>query len=276
VRALVLDGALDPEQTTVERTVDQSAGFQQAFDAYAEDCAQQPDCPLGTDPAQATANFQALTRPLIDRPVPGARDRALSYPDAVTGTIFALYRSDYWPLISRGLSALAAGDGSILLWLADQYNGRGQDGKYGNDIEAFTVISCVDEERITERAEQGELVRRSNEAAPFRDDGRGVVAALDPCAFWPSPPTSEPHVPQVHGLPPTLTVSVTGDPATPYQAGVDLAKALGGSLLTVEGEQHTVALQGSTCVDDIVAAYLVDLALPADGARCSLAPTPGG
>jgi pimeloyl-ACP methyl ester carboxylesterase len=276
VRALVLDGALDPEQTTVERTVDQSAGFQQAFDAYAEDCAQQPDCPLGTDPAQATANFQALTRPLIDRPVPGARDRALSYPDAVTGTIFALYRSDYWPLISRGLSALAAGDGSILLWLADQYNGRGQDGKYGNDIEAFTVISCVDEERITDRAEQGELVRRSNEAAPFRDDGRGVVAALDPCAFWPSPPTSEPHVPQVQGLPPTLTISVTGDPATPYQAGVDLAKALGGSLLTVEGEQHTVALQGNTCVDDVVAAYLVDLALPADGARCSLAPTAGG
>lgn len=277
VRALVLDGALDPEQTTVQRTVDQNAGFQQAFDAFATDCAKEPDCPLGTDPAQATTNFQALTRPLMDRPAPAdGGARTLSYPDAVTGAIQALYLSDFWPLLSRGLSGLASGDGSILMRLADMYNDRGQDGHYGNGIEAFIVISCVDEERITDRAEQGELIRRSNEAAPFRDDGRGVVAALDPCGFWPSPPTSEPHVPQVQGLPPTLTVSVTGDPATPYQAGVDLAKALSGGLLSVEGTQHTVALQGNRCVDDIVSTYLVDLRLPADGARCSLAPTPGG
>ncbi|MGH3586190.1 MAG: alpha/beta hydrolase, partial [Pseudonocardia sp.] len=271
VRALVLDGALDPTQTTIDRTVDQNAGFQQAFDAYAADCARQPACPLGTDPAQATANFQALTRPLIDQPVPAdGGTRTLSYPDAITGTIQALYLSDLWPVLSRGLSALANGDGSSLLRLADAYNDRGPDGRYGNGIEAFIVISCVDEERITDRAQQAELIRRSNEVAPFRDDGRGAVAALDPCAFWPAPPTSEPHVPQVDGVPPTLTISVTGDPATPYQAGVDLAEALHGSLLSVDGAQHTAALQGNTCIDDIVTSYLVDLQLPPDGATCSL------
>jgi pimeloyl-ACP methyl ester carboxylesterase len=273
VRALVLDGALDPTQTTVQRTVDQNAGFQQAFDAFAADCATQPSCPLGTDAARATANFQALTRPLIDRPVPAdGGARTLSYPDAVTGTVQALYLSDFWPILSRGLSGLASGDGTVLLRLADLYNDRDQDGRYGNGIEAFIGISCVDEERITDRAEQTELLRRSAEAAPFRDDGRGVVAALDPCAFWPAPPTSEPHVPQVQGLLPTstLTVSVTGDPATPYQAGVDLAEALGGNLLSVEGAQHTAALQGNRCVDDIVDAYLVELRLPPEGARCSL------
>jgi pimeloyl-ACP methyl ester carboxylesterase len=275
VRALVLDGALDPTQTTVDRTVKQNAGFQQAFDAFAADCAKQPTCPLGTDPAQATVNFQALTRPLMDRPVPAEGGaRTLSYPDAVTGTIQALYLSDFWPILSRGLSGLANGDGTVLLRLADLYNDRGQDGRYGNGIEAFIVISCVDEERITDRAQQADLIRRAVEAAPFRDDGKGVVAALDPCAFWPSPPTSEPHVPQVQGLPPTLTVSVTGDPATPYQAGVDLAKALNGSLLTVEGNQHTAALQGNACIDDIVNAYLIDLRTPPEGARCSLPAAP--
>jgi pimeloyl-ACP methyl ester carboxylesterase len=270
VRALVLDGALDPTQTTVDRTVDQNAGFQQAFDAYAADCATRPDCPLGTDPAQAVTNFQALTRPLIDEPVPTEDGRTLSYPDAITGTIQALYLSELWPRLSLGLSALANGDGTALMRLADVYNDRGPDGHYGNTIEAFIVISCVDEERITDRAEQAELLRRSNEAAPFRDDGRGIVAALDPCAFWPAPPTSEPHVPQVEGLPPTLTISVTGDPATPYQAGVDLAEALNGSLLSVEGAQHTAALQGNACIDDIVSAYLIDLRLPSEGASCSL------
>jgi pimeloyl-ACP methyl ester carboxylesterase len=271
VRALVLDGALDPTQSTVERTVAQNAGFQQAFDAYAADCATQPNCPLGTDPAQATANFQALTRPLIEQPVPAEGGaRTLSYPDAITGTIQALYLSDFWPLLSRGLSALASGDGTFLLRLADVYYDRGPDGHYGNSIEAFRVISCVDEERITDRAEQAELVRRAIEAAPFTDDGHGVVAALDVCAFWPVSPTSEPHVPQVEGVPPTLTISVTGDPATPYQAGVDLAKAMNGRLLSVEGAQHTAALQDNACIDDIVSAYLIDLQLPPDGATCSL------
>jgi hypothetical protein len=67
-----------------------------------------------------------------------------------------------------------------------------------------------------------------------------------------------------------MVISVTGDPATPYQAGVNLAKALNARLLTAEGTQHTVALQGTKCVDDIVNNYLVNLALPPAGTRCSI------
>jgi hypothetical protein len=165
---------------------------------------------------------------------------------------------------------LANGDGTLIMRLADLYYDRGPNGHYGNTLEAFGVISCVDEERITDHTAVADLIRRATEAAPFRDDGRGVVAALDPCAFWPVPPTSEPHVPDVEGLPPTLVISVTGDPATPYQAGVDLAKALGGTLLSVEGNQHTVALDGNPCVDDTVIDYLVDLKLPQGDANCTL------
>lgn len=268
VRAMVLDGALDPTETSLNRTVKQSAGFQQAFETYAADCARKPGCPLGTDPARVTAIFQSLTRPLIDAPL-RVGPRLLSYDDALIGTIQALYARDFWPYLSQGISGLAAGDGRILLALGDIYFDRAPDGVYGNGTEAFVAIGCVDEERITDRAEQAELIRLANEAAPFRDDGRGPVGALDPCAFWPSPPTSEPHVPQAAGLPPTLVLSTTGDPATPYQAGVDLAEALGGRLLTFEGTQHTVALQGKACVDDVVNSYLIDLRLPDGETRCA-------
>lgn len=59
---------------------------------------------------------------------------------------------------------------------------------------------------------------------------------------------------------------VTGDPTTPYDAGIRLADALGGSLLTVEGEQHTVVATGANaCV-----AYLIDLRTPPPDARCAL------
>ena len=93
-------------------------------------------------------------------------------------------------------------------------------------------------------------------------------APLSTCAFWPVPPTSVPHIASAPGLPPVLVISSTGDPATPFQAGVDLAEQLGGALLTFNGTQHTVAFQGEQCVDDYVAAYLVDLELPAPGATC--------
>jgi hypothetical protein len=42
-----------------------------------------------------------------------------------------------------------------------------------------------------------------------------------------------------------------------------------GSLLTFEGTQHTVFLQGVTCVDKAGIDYLIDGKLPADGIRCT-------
>ncbi|MDN5860363.1 MAG: alpha/beta hydrolase [Pseudonocardia sp.] len=267
VRALVLDGALDPNQSTIDRIVKQNAGFQQAFETYAADCATNPSCPLGTDPAQATARLQALTRPLVEAPL-AVGARRMSYNDALTGVVQALYSKDLWPVLTRALSAYATGDGRLLLRLADFYYGRETNGEYSNFIEAFRAISCLDEERTT-RAEQGELSRAAKAAAPFQDDGQPPVAALDICGFWPSPPTSTPHVPSVPGLPPVVVVSTTGDPATPYQAGVDLAAGLGASLITFESTEHGVTLQGNRCLDDAVTAYLVDLVLPPAGLRCS-------
>lgn len=268
VRALLLDGALDPKESTIDRTVKQNAGFQQAFVAFATDCAKRPNCPLGTDPAKATRVFQLITRTLIDHPLK-VGDRTLSYSDAITGTVQALYARNFWNVLAAGISRLSVGDGELLLALADMYYDRGDDGVYGNGNEAFIAISCMDEERITDRNVARELQDKAAQAAPFRDSGLGPVAALDQCAFWPVPPSSKPHVPEVKDLPSTLVVSTTGDPATPYQAGVDLAQALGGRLLTYEGTQHTVALQGKACIDDLVSAYLIDLELPPADTKCA-------
>jgi hypothetical protein len=63
-------------------------------------------------------------------------------------------------------------------------------------------------------------------------------------------------------------VSTTHDPATPYQAGVDLARQLGGSLISFEGTQHTVVFNGSPCVDPAVVSFLVDSVQPPAGLRC--------
>jgi hypothetical protein len=63
-------------------------------------------------------------------------------------------------------------------------------------------------------------------------------------------------------------VSTTHDPATPYQAGVELAKELHGGLLTFEGTQHTVVFEGNRCVDNFATAYFVSGTVPPTGAKC--------
>ncbi|MFT7840874.1 alpha/beta hydrolase [Saccharothrix sp. BKS2] len=267
VRALVLDGAVDPTQSQVESLIAQGAGFQKSFDAFAAWCARQADCALGSDPAGANRAFRDLTLPLVQRPVP-VGDRQLAYNDAITGAIQAMYSEELWTALNSGLTELRGGGGEVLMLLADSYFDRDAEGRYGSVTDAFTAINCVDKPAVTDRAVLDDLARRYKEAAPFLDDGQPAAAALDVCAFWPVPPTAEAPEP-VSGLPPVLVVSTTGDPATPYDAGVSLARELGGGLLTFEGNQHTVYLQGNGCVDTAGHEYLISLTLPAEGTRCS-------
>jgi pimeloyl-ACP methyl ester carboxylesterase len=269
VRAMILDGAVDPDQDSIQASIDQTASFQKVFNDFAADCAKDPECALGTDPAKATSVFRGLVDPLVDKPVPTADGRGLGYRDALTGTQFALYSPSLWRQLREGLSELKGGQGGALLDLADGYMERDSQGHYSNAEDALAAINCVDYPPVTDRAKVAEEDRQLREVAPFLNYGQFTGAApLDACAFWPVPPTSQPHPVSVHDLPPVLVVSTTDDPATPYDAGVDLARQLGAGLLTFKGNQHTVVFHGEKCVDDYAATYLIDVKLPPSGATC--------
>lgn len=269
VRAMILDGAVDPHADPVQAEIDQDAAFQKAFDDYAADCAKDPRCPLGTDPAKAVDVYRHLVDPLVAKPAITKDPRGLSYADAVTATISALYSPETWKQLTEGLTELTKGHGDTLLELADDYWGRDEQGGYNNGNDAETAIDCVDSPPITDRATAVDEDQRARLAAPFMSYGQFTGnAPLDTCAFWPVPPTSAPHTVSAPGLPPVLVVSTTDDPATPYQAGVDLAKELGGALLTYKGTQHTVVFDGDSCVDNYATEYLIDLKLPPAGATC--------
>ena len=188
----------------------------------------------------------------------------------MTGVQQALYSPELWRVLTAGLRELGEGKGDSLLRLADIYDGRRDDGTYTNLEDSFNAVRCADDPPVRDRAAVGATDIRYRQAAPFLDDGRGTgQAPLDMCAFWPVPNTSVPHTISAPGLPRTVVVSTTQDPATPYQAGVDLARQLNGSLVTYEGEQDTVALtSGVDCVDRPVTDYLIDLRAPAPDLRC--------
>ena len=269
VRAMILDGAVDPNADPIQADIDQAQAFQKAFDDYAADCAKDPECPLGTDPAKAVAVYRGLVDPLVDKPLKTKDPRGLAYSDALVGTIMALYSPNLWRHLTQGLTEMTNGRGDTMLALADMYMRRDADGHYTNATDARVAVNCVDQPPVNDRDKVVAEDKRLREVAPFMSYGEFTGhAPLSTCAFWPVPATSTPHTASAPGLPPVLVISTTGDPATPYQAGVDLAKQLGGALLTFKGTQHTVAFQGEQCVDDYVAAYLVDLKLPPAGATC--------
>ena len=244
VRAMILDGAVDPNADPIQADIDQAEAFQKAFNDYAADCANDPECPLGTDPDKAVDVYKSLVDPLVDTPMATRDPRGLSYGDALVGTIMALYSPNLWRHLTRGLTEMTEGHGDTMLALADMYMRRDAQGHYSNATDARVAVNCVDQPPITDSAKVIEEDRRLREVAPFMSYGEFTGhAPMGACALWPVPPTSTPHSVTAPGLPPVLVVSTTGDPATPYQAGVDLAKQLGGALLTFNGTQHTVVFQ---------------------------------
>jgi pimeloyl-ACP methyl ester carboxylesterase len=270
VRALLLDAAVDPNQSAADSELGQDENFQKAFETFAKDCVARQGCALGSDPAKATAVFQQMTRPLMTRPVPLSDGRTLSYSDAVWGTSEAMYDNSLWADLRAALSQLATGNGDGMMALADQYYQRDTNGKYANLFKgSFDAIRCMDNDRITDPKVQVEHNKQAQQIAPFSDNGQPAAAVFDVCTYWPFQPTMTPHVPDPKGLPTVLVMSTTGDPATPYQNGVNLAKYLDARLLTVEGTRHGAFLSGKPCVDQIGNDYLINLKLPPEGAKCS-------
>ncbi|EPQ77067.1 alpha/beta hydrolase [Mycobacterium marinum] len=270
VRAMVLDGAIDPMAGPIDENAKQLAGFQTAFNDYAADCARSPACPLGTDPAQWVNRYHALVYPLVSQPAKTSDPRGLSYADATTGTINALYAPQRWKYLTSGLLGLQRGtDAGDLLLLADDYDGRDRAGRYNNGQDAFNAIRCVDAPTPTDAASWVSADQQFRQAAPFLSYGQFTgLAPRDLCALWPVPATSVPHAASPAAPGKAVVVSTTHDPATPYQAGVDLARQLGAPLITYDGTQHTAVFDGNDCVDGAVVRYLLNLTPPPANLRC--------
>jgi pimeloyl-ACP methyl ester carboxylesterase len=267
VRALVLDGAVDPLRDTPGRQLQLSAGVQAAFERFAAFCATQKACPLGTDPAKATTAAQGLLRPLVTTPLRARDGRQLTFHAAGEGVLSGLYSQSSWPGVVTGLTELEAGRPDALLALRDGYYGRSATGEYADAFEATFAISCMDEQRLTTK-EMTELGDAVDEAVPFLDSGASP-ATRHGCADWPGRPTlGFPYATDIAGLPTVLVTSATGDPVTPHAGGISLAETLGARLLTVDANEHGTVFTRIACVNAVVASYLVDLRLPREGARC--------
>ncbi|MEV1062554.1 alpha/beta hydrolase [Streptomyces sp. NPDC050263] len=275
VGRLVLDGAMDPSLPARRLNLDQTAGFETAFQSFAKDCVRQPDCPLGRKgaaPAKVGENLKAFFAKLDRRPIPaGDPDgRKLGEALATTGVIAAMYDESTWEQLREALnSAMKENDGSGLLVLSDSYYERDAEGRYANLMAANAAVNCLDLPAAFTTPDQVEKALPSFEkASPVF--GEGLAWASLNCAYWPVRATGEPHRIEARGAAPIVVVGTTRDPATPYRWARSLAVQLASArLLTYEGDGHTAYGRGSDCIDSAIDAYLLRGTPPTKGKRCS-------
>lgn len=269
VRALVLDGALDPSLDATQLVVQQAAGFEHVLDSFLRWCARDTDCAFRRGGRTARAFDRLSAR--VDREglaVPGTTPpRRLTATEFDLALAAALYEGRRgFSFLGEALDAADRGDGRGLAELSDAYTERHADGTYGGIEEAFLAISCSDGPPVGGldgvRAAEEQVVG----VAPRL--GRAIVNNSLACAFWPVP-APQPAPIRAPGAPPILVIGTRHDPATPLAWARSLAEQLeSGVLVTAPGDQHTAFGLGNACVDSTVVRYLVDLEVPSRTRRC--------
>ena len=104
----------------------------------------------------------------------------------------------------------------------------------------------------------------------------GVYFAYQPCAHWSQATTSNPAVPS--DIPPVMMVQNGYDAPTPAEGAFEAFETLPDArMVYVENEvTHTTFPYGTDCVDETVAAYLLNGALPENAvSNCEALPLPG-
>ncbi|GAB3655589.1 alpha/beta hydrolase [Actinocorallia lasiicapitis] len=268
VRALVLDGAVDPALSAADLNIEQAKGFETALAAFAANCVKRKGCPLGTGTVEsALKKISTLQAKSDKKPLTNTLDdRKIGENEVTLGIAWPLYDRQGWPLLEDGLKKALAGDGTTLLRFADSMVERGPDGSYKNQAEANMAVNCVDKPNPAEPGFKTQADKAAQSSPHF---GRFIVWGTLPCAYWPVQPDERPRVLPANGAPPIVVVGTTRDPATPYQWAQNLASELSsGVLLTYNGDGHTAYLTGPKCIRSAVDTYLTTTTPPPTGTTC--------
>jgi pimeloyl-ACP methyl ester carboxylesterase len=262
VRAMVLDGAIDPAASAADLVLQQAESFENVLDDFFSWCQGAGQCawhPTG----DATSALLAIISASRANPLPGPNGSTAGPGEIYNALLSGLYARSDWPSLADSIAQAAGGDGSGVIAMSDAYRRNGA----SNGADAAEAIWCLDHPVSRDAAVYAALAAAHEAQAPVF--GPLLAWGLLGCAVWPALPTRTPAPTTAFGSPPILVTGATMDPATPYSWAVNLAHELSrGVLVTWQGENH-VAYYYSSCVRQIDQAYLVSGTLPAAGTVCT-------
>jgi pimeloyl-ACP methyl ester carboxylesterase len=264
VRAIVVDGAVDPNASSVQEGMNQAKGFEGQLATFLKQCSEKTTCAFHNG-GKAEAAFDQLVLDIDVTPLEVSKDRTpVTQGVLFTAVAQAMYSDYYWPQLSEALSEAQSGDGKGILQLYDDYYQRKDDGTYGNELEAFLAISCLDDPGATSTEEVDSHIEDFIAAAPRLG---GNFAYGYSCALWPVEQAAKVNI-TGKDAGPIVVVGTTGDAATPLESTRKMAQGLEqGILIVVDANQHT-GYGANSCVVKAVDDYLIKLKVPTNETTC--------
>ncbi len=256
VRAMVLDGVVDPSLGFEDFLLGQTTAFDDAFRRDADRCRAAPgECGV----ADLLDAYDRVAERVEVSPLP-ADGGEVGPGELAIAAIQTSYGSEGWRTLGPALAMALGGDGGALRQLADTYFDFG-------GYASYAAVVCTDSAPPRGVDAFRDFADRARERSSRF--GATVANELLPCATWAAPPSGSPRAITAPDAPPVLVVGNTGDAATPYENAVVVAERLeSGVLVTVEEEGHT-AYGANRCASELIDTYLLTLAVPGADPRCA-------
>jgi pimeloyl-ACP methyl ester carboxylesterase len=257
LRAMVLDGVMDPEADLEDRVLAAAASLDRSLADVLDACG--ADCPIDGDPLQA---FRDLAEAVRTEPLSSDGDDVGFNAIGIAGiavTYDEEWRAAFYEAIAQG----QRGDGMIFQMFADEFVGQ-------FELGPNFAVDCIDVPHPTTSAEVEALATRAADAATVLPELSAAYVRLFalPCLEWPVPAPTELAPITAPGAPSILVVGNTGDPVTPFESAERVASTLQtGTLLTYVGSGHTTYGKNA-CADAQIDSYLLDLTVPGQPASC--------
>jgi pimeloyl-ACP methyl ester carboxylesterase len=308
VRAMVLDGVLQPQEWTTGRLPGQSSqpyiyrigpylGTQTALNTLLRECAAHTQCAFGEPGATEQSlrrKYDDLLGTLRRGPVTltdsHGETQQITYQDLVNQMLTALYSWNAAEYITPFLQAvyLAAQHPAATSAVAPVHVPVPTPPRFSRADETsattaepdepqrafntwFNAVACTDSDNPRDPRAVGRYARLAEPAAPGFASA-WIYRSL-PCTSWPVTDPDRYTGPWNRSTanPVLLIGNRLGDPATPYEDAVSTSHLLGRArLLTADIAGHGVAYDGlNQCVDQWLDAYLTDLTLPPADTVCA-------
>lgn len=272
---IVLDSAMDPEQTSAERELDAVVYQEGMMRSYVAYCLSQGNCPLSGPTDQALTQLRDFLDGLDDSPLSATGSSSPMGRQDVTLLLSALVTSPpQWDSLTAMLApAITQHDGTLMaessqaLFKESMPTSAEQAAEFANQTFSSMAVICNDYPDTADSAEDWDEKSAAEKTAYPFFGGRSTNND-EYCRGWGHRAHSEPAQTHATGSDPVLVIGRTGDPKTLYPWAVSLANQLdNGHLLTVEGYEH-ITFGTNMCATAAIADFLANGTIPDEGLTC--------
>jgi pimeloyl-ACP methyl ester carboxylesterase len=267
IRAIVMDSNIDHSlRTAWDYMSDETEAVETAFVKFGEWCGTTEKCALhDTDTRKVYAELKRkakageLVQPETGEPVDF---------HALTLMTYDVTKPESWPMVAENLKALRDGKGTI----SDTNSANAEELVFPH-----STVWCSDwSQPIRDYAEYKSMREKLADKFPNVEYSYYIANTMQ-CVGGEIETTNPQRPLDIDGAPPMVMIGNRYDASTPYAWSRTAAEQSGAVLITYEGWGHTIYGDGkpSTCVNDAVDSYLIDLEEPEDGLRCPATEQPG-